>query len=220
MPCFQFGFPAAARRTLCQNPIMEAGLPEVPTSLACRAALEVAAEFCSPALLNHSIRSYLWAAAYAVDHGIEFDAELLYVSAMLHDIGLVTEFDNHTLPFEDAGGQVAWVFAAGAGWPKTRRVRASEVIVKHMWDAVDVTEDPESFLLERSTGLDISGRNADDFSDRFKDLVLGRYPRLNLAEEFVACFRDQAERKPDSSAAAFVRRGIEDRLAGNPLEKR
>ena len=145
---------------------------------------------------------------------------MLYVSALLHDIGLVTEFDNATLPFEDAGGQIAWVFAAGAGWPKARRVRASEIIVKHMWEAVDVATDPEGFLLERSTGVDISGRNTTDFSDEFKAAVLARYPRLGLAREFVTCFRDQAERKPDSSAAKAIGSGLEDRIGANPLDRR
>ncbi|MDT4915892.1 MAG: hypothetical protein QOH89_592, partial [Pseudonocardiales bacterium] len=45
------------------------------------------------------------------------------------------------------------------------------------------------------------------------------YPRLDLAERFTACFRDQAERKPDSSAAAAVRSGIAERLAGNLLDR-
>ena len=50
-------------------------------------------EFSSPALVNHCLRSYLWAAAYGAEHRLIFDAELLYVSAMLHDIGL----DRRTL---------------------------------------------------------------------------------------------------------------------------
>ena len=41
--------------------------------------------------------------------GIAFDAELLYVSSMLHALGLVKEFDSHSVPFEEAGGHVAWV---------------------------------------------------------------------------------------------------------------
>ena len=108
------------------------------------------------------MRAYLWAAAYARRDGIAFDAELLYVSAMLHDIGLVKEFDNHTVPFEEAGGHVAWVFGAAAGWPVARRLRAAEVIVRHMWDEVDVAEDPEGHLLELSTGMDISGRRTEE----------------------------------------------------------
>jgi hypothetical protein len=36
---------------------------EIPATAACRAALEVATAYCSPALLNQSGRAYLWAAA-------------------------------------------------------------------------------------------------------------------------------------------------------------
>jgi hypothetical protein len=65
------------------------------------------------------------------------------VSAVLHDIGLVKEFDSHTVPLAEASGHVACVFAAGAGWPVERRVRAAEVVVPQMWDKVDVNLDPE-----------------------------------------------------------------------------
>ncbi|MFI1970501.1 HD domain-containing protein [Streptomyces cinnamoneus] len=191
----------------------------VPDTSACAAAREVASAYCSPALLNHSARSYVWAAAYGASHDIAFDPELLYVAALLHDLGLVKEFDSHTVAFEEAGGHVAWVFAAGAGWPVERRVRLSEVIVRHMWARVDVAVDPEGYLLERSTSLDISGANVDDFSPAFRAEVLERHPRLGLADEFTACFRGQAERKPDCSAAGAVRRGIADRIAANPLDR-
>ena len=50
-----------------------------PGSAAARAALDVATEYCSPALLNHSVRSYRWAAAYAGQQGLAVDDELLYV---------------------------------------------------------------------------------------------------------------------------------------------
>jgi hypothetical protein len=192
---------------------------EIPATPACRTALEVATEYCSPALLNHSVRAYLWAAGYAATRGIAFDAELLYVSAMLHDLALVKEFDNRRMPFEEAGGHVAWVFGAGAGWLVARRRRAAEIIVRHMWDTVDVVADPEGHLLELSTGMDISGRRTEDIPADLRRDVLARYPRAGLAEEFVACFRDQAARKPDSLAAKFVASGFAARVAANPLDR-
>jgi hypothetical protein len=192
---------------------------EIPATAACRAALDVATAYCSPALLNHSVRAYLWAAGYALERGIPFDAELLYVAAMLHDLALVKEFDNHTLPFEEAGGHVAWVFGAAAGWPLERRRRAAEIIVRHMWDTVDVTTDPEGHLLERSTGMDISGRHTEDIPPDLRADVLAHYPRLGLAEEFLTSFEDQAARKPLCLAATFVRSGLAARLAANPLER-
>ena len=190
----------------------------IPDTAACRGALEVATRYHSPSLLNHSIRAYLWAAAYAGLHEIAFDAELLYVSSMLHDIGLTAEFDSHTVPFEEAGGHVAWAFAAGAGWPVERRVRAAEVIIRHMWDEVPLAEDPEGHLLELSTGMDISGRRTEEIPSELRQEVLARHPRLEIAKEFAACVTDQGTRKPASLAGGFVRAGITDRIARNPLD--
>ena len=192
---------------------------EMPATPACRAALEVATAYFSPAMLNHSVRAYLWAAGHARERGIAFDAELLYVSAMLHDLALAREFDNHTLPFEEAGGHVAWVFGAGAGWPPERRRRAAEVIVRHMWDEVDAAADLEGHLLELSTGMDVSGRRTEEIPPDLRRDVLARYPRLGLAGEFVACFREQAARKPASRAATLVASGFAARVAANPLDR-
>jgi hypothetical protein len=190
-----------------------------PVSSVAQAAYEVCATYSSPALLNHCRRSYVWAAALGDERGIGFDAELLYVAAMLHDIGLVEAFDNASLAFEDAGGHVAWVFGAGAGWPVERRQRAHEVIVRHMWDAVDVDVDPEGYLLEVATGLDISGRNPQWWPADLRADVVEQIPRLGLAAEFTACFRSQAVRKPDSAAASAISSGIAERIAANPLDR-
>ncbi|MGD9527205.1 MAG: HD domain-containing protein [Candidatus Nanopelagicales bacterium] len=191
----------------------------VPTTASAERALWVVTTFASPALANHSVRSYLWAAAYADAHTITYDAELLYVSAMLHDIGLVASFDSHAVPFELAGGDVARVFAAGAGWTPERGVRVAEVIDRHMWDEVDVDQDPEGHLLELSTGLDISGRSPDQWPQDLRDEVLARYPRLGIATEFTACMSAEAARKPDSAAASLVRRGMLDRISANALDR-
>jgi hypothetical protein len=191
---------------------------ELPVTPAWRAARDGAPPGLSPARLNHTGGADLWAAGYAVAQGIAFDAELLYVAAMLHDLALVQEFDNHTLPFEEAGGHVAWVFGAAAGWPRERRRRAAEIIVRHMWDVVDLATDPEGYLLEFSTGMDISGRHTEAIPPDLRADVLARYPRLGLAEEFIAAFEDQATRKPSCLAAKFVRNGLAARLAANPLE--
>jgi len=190
--------------------------PDSPTA---RAALEVTTAYCSPALVNHCLRSYLWGASYGIGHGIGFDSELLFVSATLHDMGLVKEFDSHTVAFEEAGGHVAWVFGAGAGWPVERRRRAAQIIVQHMGDEVDAEVDPEGHLLAIATGLDISGRAPDSWPAEFRLQVVGRFPRLALSEEFLNCLQAQARRKPASSAAAAIQGGIADRMAANILDQ-
>jgi hypothetical protein len=190
----------------------------IPTSSAATAAAEVLAEYSPPALVNHCVRSYLFAASLAPVEGLDVDHELLYVSSMLHDIALEPAFDSHTLPFEDAGGHVAWVFAAGAGWPVERRRRAAGIIVAHM-RGTDPAVDPEGHLLDLATGLDISGRNADRWPADLVAEIVAAHPRLDLVERFLACFRDQAARKPASTAGQAVAGGMAERVAANPLNR-
>jgi hypothetical protein len=190
-----------------------------PESEAATAALEIAAAYYSPSLLNHCLRSYLWAASYGLMSHVSFDTELLYVASVFHDIGLATEFDNHTLPFEEAGGHVARVFAAGAGWPATRGVRAAEIIAAHMRGDVDAGDDPEGYLLAVATRFDISGARADAWPPSLQAEVVTFLPRLEIAGEFLRCFHDQAARKPESAAAASLRSGLAGRLDANPLDR-
>jgi hypothetical protein len=191
----------------------------VPDTAAATAALDVCRTFHTPALVNHCVRSYLWAAALATTEGTPFDAELLYVSAMLHDLGLLEAFDSHTVEFEYAGGSVGWVFAAGAGWPTERRERVREVIVAHMAQDVDPAKDPEGSLLGRGAGLDIGGFGVDLLPASLRAEVLERWPRLTLVAEFGDHFREQAARKPDGPAGHLISSGLFDQLAPiNPLE--
>jgi hypothetical protein len=144
---------------------------------------------------------------------------VLYAASLLHDIALEPEFDNHSLPFEEAGGWVAWVLGAGAGWPADRRDHAAAIVVAHM-AGTDPAVDAEGDLLDIATGLDISGRNVERWPAEFLDELLAEFPRLDLADRFLACFRDQARRKPASTAAAAVTSGLAERLAANPLDRR
>jgi len=193
-------------------------MDEFPQTPAATRALSVAVRFYSPALLNHCVRSYLWGATYAAAHDIAFDDELYYVSALLHDIGLTEPFDSHRMPFEDAGGDLAWVFGVAAGWPADRAARATEIIVLHMRDDVSSTADPESHLLQIATGWDVAGRRPEEFPTEARAEILARYPRQGFGSEFLASFEDQARRKPECAAAVLVADNAAGRIKANPLD--
>lgn len=192
----------------------------VPDTLAARGALALAEQYQTPAITAHALRSWLWAEAFARIDGITgIDHELLYVAAVLHDIGTVTEFDNHTISYEHAGGHVGVALTAGAGWPRERRQRVLDVVVRHNWPSVDPSMDAEGYLLETATALDISGARPDALPAAFITEVLVAYPRGALAAEFGACVVDQATRKPDTAARRLVDGGVVAKLAANPLER-
>ncbi|MDO8383537.1 MAG: HD domain-containing protein [Microbacterium sp.] len=170
---------------------------EPPTEFAAR-ALEVARGWCSPALVNHCLRSWVWAKTLGESLGLTVDDELLFVAAMLHDLGVTEPFDAHAMPFESSGGAAAWTFAAGAGWEVPRRERVMQVIERHMWVSVDVDEDPEGFLLEAATSLDVAHADPEKWDAALRREVTARVPRLDFGSEFSNAIGAQASRKVKS----------------------
>lgn len=191
-----------------------------PDTPAARGALALATEYQSAAITAHAIRSWYWAEAFAVIEEIrDVDHELLYVAAILHDIGTVSEYDNVRISYEHAGGHVGVAVTAGAEWAPERRRRVLDVIVRHNWPSVDPRVDVEGHLLEVATGLDISGARPDALPQEFLREVLAAHPRGELAQEFGSCVIDQAERKPTSAARRLVDGGLIGKLQQNPLER-
>jgi cyanamide hydratase family protein with HD domain len=190
-----------------------------PDGRASTAAVQLATDYHTPSMFHHVMRSWYWARGFAATEGwIGIDDEMLFVAALLHDIGTTPAFDNHTLSYEEAGGHVAVALTAGAGWPPLRQQRTLQVIVRHNWASVDPSLDVEGYLLEAATALDIAGARAHLIDRGFRDEVLDAYPRLDLAREFVACVADQAERKP-TSAAHRIARGLAERMRDHPFER-
>jgi hypothetical protein len=105
-----------------------------------------------------------------------------------------------------------------AGWPAERAARVSQIIVLHMRDDVAPADDPESHMLQAATTWEVAGRRPEEFPPDARAEMLARYPRLGFGAEFLACFEDQARRKPGSAAAASVDKDLAGRIAANPLE--
>lgn len=181
-----------------------ASLTAPPTETAAT-ALAVVRRFSDPAMVGHCLRSWVWANALAAAEKRRFDRELLYVATMLHDLGLTADFDAHEVPFEAAGGSVGHVFAAGAGWSAPRCERVREIIVRHMWAAVDPDADVEGYLLETATSLDVGGADPQRWDAEFLRVVEQHLPRRGFTAHFDARIAQQAVRKPDSRA-----RGLHD----------
>jgi hypothetical protein len=105
-----------------------------------------------------------------------------------------------------------------AGWPADRAARTEEIIVLHMRDDISPADDPEAHLLQVATSFDVVGRRPDEFSAEVRAKVLARYPRKGFGSEFVACFEDQARRKPGSAAAVSIANKGAVRIKANPLD--
>jgi HD domain len=181
------------------------GMP-VPDSAFARQARELLATAASPFLVNHSVRAYAWAVELALHDELGFDSEILYVSAILHDIGLVPEYDIGGC-FETDGAIAAERFALDHGQPAQRARAIYDVIELHMADRLPPVPAPEVVLLYDSTGTDVTGYRYADVRRAVVPPVLAAYPRLDFKRDFGALFADQAARKPTCTVAKMVRTG-------------
>lgn len=178
----------------------------VPDSAFARQARELLTTVARPFLVNHSVRAYAWAVELALHDRLRFDPEILYVSALLHDIGLVPEYDLGGC-FETDGAIAAERFALEHDQPATRARAIYDVIELHMADTLPPEPAPEVVLLWDSTGTDVTGYRYADVRRAVVRQVLAAYPRLDFKREFGALFADQAARKPTCSVARMMATG-------------
>jgi HD superfamily phosphodiesterase len=82
----------------------------IPDSLLAKEATEILREYSTDLLINHSVRVYLFAAEQGRQQQLRFDAELLYVAAAFHDLGLIKKFSSQNERFEVDGANAARQF--------------------------------------------------------------------------------------------------------------
>jgi HD superfamily phosphohydrolase YqeK len=64
----------------------------IPDSLLAKEATTILREYSGDLHFNHSVRVYLFAAEQGRQQKLGFDAELLYVAAAFHDLGIARSF--------------------------------------------------------------------------------------------------------------------------------
>jgi len=189
----------------------------VPDSGLARRARELIADVAAPFLVNHSVRCYAWAIELARHDRLPFDPDILYVSAILHDIGLVPAYDLGGC--YEVDGAIAADGLAREGGESEERARAIyDVIALHNNQELPPDAAAEVVLLWDSTGVDVTGDRFTDIRPAIVPELLAAYPRLDFKQGFAALFADQASRKPTCPAAKMVARDMLEEIAQAPFE--
>jgi hypothetical protein len=202
--------------SMIDEALLRLGMP-VPGSPLARRARELIGEVAPPALLNHSIRCYAWAVELAAHDELVFDSEILYVSALLHDIGLVPVYDLGG-SYEVDGAIAADQLVREAAEPEERAQAIYDAIALHNDETMPPDPASEVVLLWDATGVDVTGERLEDIRPEIIAAVLAAYPRLDFKREFGARFLDQATRKPTSKAAGMAKAGLLEAIALAPFE--
>ena len=175
----------------------------VPDSALTRAAETLARRRLSPALLNHSYRTYAFGAALGALENVDVDRELLYAAALLHDVGLATPVPR--VDFTRASARAAGEVAEEVGLSTAATDTIRTAITLHHSPGVALAHGPVAYLLSAGAGLDVVGLRSWQLPPAVLAAVTSTYPRLGFKHEFTAAFRAEAAQVP-AGRAAFLRR--------------
>jgi HD domain-containing protein len=181
---------------------------EGPDSAICRQAEELLQDLRPPQIVGHSYRTFCWARILARRDQVEHDAEILYVAALLHDLGLAAPNGGKARCFTLVGAERAVQLASEAGWSAPSQLAVGEAITLHMNASVAADEGPEAHLLTAGAQLDVTGARYWELSSVAREVVLTRYPRNSAKEALARFFREEARSNPNTRAAVY------DRLTG------
>src|SRR3569623_1497420 len=157
----------------------------IPDSLLAKEATEILREYSTDLLINHSIRVYLFAAEQGRQQELRFDAELLYVAAAFHDLGLTKKFSSKNERFEVDGANAARQFLTAHNVPEQQVQMVWQAIALHTTPGITQHMRPEIALLYSGVGLDVLGKGFDQFPAELRNEIVARYPRTRFKKQFV-----------------------------------
>lgn len=172
---------------------------DIPDSLLAREATDILREYSTELLINHSIRVYLFAAEQGREQKLRFDAELLYVAAAFHDLGLTKKFSSENERFEVDGANAARQFLSTHNVPEDKVRLVWAAIALHTTPGITQHMRPEVALLYTGVGLDVLGRGFDQFPAQVREEIVARYPRKNFKQEFIKAYFNGFAHKPGTT---------------------
>jgi HD domain len=171
----------------------------IPDSLLAKEATEILREYSSDLLFNHSVRVYLFAAEQGRQQKLRFDAELLYVAAAFHDLGLSKKFSSQNERFEVDGANAARQFLSAHNLPQEQVQTVWEAIALHTTPGIPQYMRSEIALLSSGVALDVLGNGFDQFPSVLREQIVAKYPRKHFKEDFIQAYFAGFAHKPGTT---------------------
>lgn len=166
--------------------------------------IEYVREHSEPYLLNHVMRSWLFAAALAQLKQAAHDAEVLAVATLLHDLGLAAAF-NGPLRFEIEGANAARAFVQNQGVNERRTQLIWDTVALNSTPSIALHKEAEIALSTTGIALDWGGWGYDALTEAQMGAILDAFPRLDMKRQFTRAVCGIVETRPETTYDNFAR---------------
>jgi HD superfamily phosphodiesterase len=169
----------------------------IPDSKLAQEATELVRAAASPLVFDHSRRVYLFGALRGQD--LEYDAELLYVGAMFHDLGLTERYRRTDQRFEIDGADEARRFLDQHGITGPAADRVWTAIALHTTPEIPLHLPAEIALVTRGVELDVLGIGYDAITETQRAAVTDAHPRPDFKNRILEAFTAGIEHRPSTT---------------------
>lgn len=192
---------------LCAGPLdypREIAGIQLPRTRMCIDAYNLCRSAAPSFLLNHCMRTYLFGALHAEHHHQAFHVETAFVAALLHDLGLLANFEK-TGTFEiDGANRAESLVREEGGSPREARAVWNAIVMHDMRFAVALHQSPEATLVAAGAGADVIGPDPNMISVASIREVVAAFPRLQFKRQFIALVADHCQRKPGGQSGTWL----------------
>lgn len=193
---------------------------KIPDSKLAGLAIEEANDVYNPSLLKHCYRTYFFSSGLAFSQNLKIDAEFLFITSILHDIGL-TEKHNHICSkqcFATYGGSFIKEFAENNGVNQRKSNNMQTAVDMHLNPYVDPkTFGNEAYFLSKGAAMDVIGAHSFQLSPNFIKDVHKKFPRTNFKEAILGTMNSLNHRE-DTRADILFKMGFQKLASNNKLD--
>lgn len=172
---------------------------EIPETSAVVEATEFLRARTSPLIFHHSRRVFLFGSLHARARDLLPDPEVLYISAMFHDAGLVIPFSETQQRFELDGADHARKFLLDRGFSESAAEVAWKAIALHTTPGIPGRMEPEVAATNYGVLTDAIGWGMDTLEVDQMDEIVAVHPRGDFKKEFLQAFVDGLKNRPDTT---------------------
>lgn len=175
-----------------------AGIP-IPDSALANAATNLVRDTAPDLIFHHSRRVFLFGSIRAKALRISPDPEILYVSALFHDLGLVPEYQNPAQRFELDGADYARDFLTSHGITEPEGLTAWTAIALHTTPEMPYRLAPEIAATTAGVETDVLGLHLDRVTASEIHEVTAAHPRPDFKAQILRGFNDGFKDRPDTT---------------------
>jgi hypothetical protein len=169
----------------------------IPDSTMAQAASATVRAVVTEILYRHSMRVFLFATLIGQRRNLRIDAELLYVAALFHDVGLSTPYRASHKRFEVDGANAVRRFLTGYEVPPDDIAAVWQAVALHTTFGINTEMSPLTALIAAGVEMDLFGTHFGQINGDDRDAVLREFPRgPAFKEQIIEAFAEGMGHRP------------------------